>query len=133
MGRKILNTTPVASEPVAKRQPRNATLLVAECAREGSVPFALRIRNLSASGLCGHFTGAADILPDVAARITFPHVEPIPARVVWQDGNQLGIQFLNPIDLQSIAGARAATAIAAPVTDARTALVLNWMGLASAE
>lgn len=121
------------NEPVAKRQPRNSTLLVAQCEREGGLPFPLRIRNLSASGLCGHFSGAVDIAQDVSARITFPHMEPVPARVVWHDGNQLGIQFLNPLDLKCIADARAATAIAAPVPDARTALVLNWMGLASAD
>ena len=88
------------------RAPRIRTLLLARCLRaDGSEP-AVRVRNLSAKGLCGARGAVIDFAVGEPLHITFARVAPIAASVTWIEDGQVGFAFRNPISLSDLALAR---------------------------
>ena len=112
-----------------ERSPRNATMLAVRCERQdGSTP-TIRVRNLSARGLCAHCAHIADFAVGEALHIAFANLEPVAASIVWLRNRQVGIAFRNPVDLETLAEARSAGGEAAPGIDRRAAMMRDWMGL----
>lgn len=94
------------------RAERIRTLLLVRCLRvDGSAPL-LRVRNLSAKGICAVRGAVIDFAMGESVRIEFDRVAPISASVTWMDGILMGLAFRNPISLADLASARAAASAA---------------------
>jgi len=59
-------------------------------------PVAVRIRNLSATGL--RVEGALRLCDGDQVEIELNRIGTVPATVIWVDGNQVGARFTAPID-----------------------------------
>ena len=109
MGRAITESA-VPDESGAEsdaRAQRIRTMLLARCQRvDGSEPL-VRVRNLSAKGLCGARGAVVDFAVGELLHIAFEGVAPIAASVTWIDGGRMGFAFRNPISLTDLAAARA--------------------------
>ena len=93
------------------RAERIRTLLLVRCLRaDGSAPL-LRVRNLSAKGVCGVRGTVIDFAIGENVHITFDRVAPISASVTWIDGMLMGLAFRNPISLADLASARASRSL----------------------
>jgi hypothetical protein len=91
------------------REQRAATLLQVRCSIVDGAYFTIRVRNLSRYGLGGLCLQKIDICEGQGVAIAFRNVSPISAQVMWFKGDEIGIRFDHPVDLERIAEARAWT------------------------
>lgn len=107
MGRMILPEPGGQASDDVVRAERVRTLLLARCRRfDGSAP-RLRVRNLSARGLCGVHGNVIDFAVGEPVHIVFDRVAPVAATVTWVDDLLVGVTFRNAIDLDQLAALRA--------------------------
>lgn len=99
--------SPIAGdEPVPPRARRVSTLLVVKGERAGGSQFSLKVRNLSAAGLKADCPEVSDFAVNEAVQIQFRNVAPIPAEVIWYEGQEVGFKFCDPVDLEELSRAR---------------------------
>ena len=111
MGQTISSISPPSTNAAETdadiRAQRIRTMLLARCIRaDGSEP-KVRVRNLSAKGICGARGTVIDFAVGETVHIAFGNVAPIAASVTWIDGGEMGFAFRNPISLADLATARA--------------------------
>jgi hypothetical protein len=88
------------------RTKRAAMLLNVVCTKEGQGPVTVRVRNLSETGIGGVVMGNADFVVDEVVALTFKNFSAIAARVVWIEGDKIGLAFDQPIQIERIKSAR---------------------------
>lgn len=107
MGRIASQRQDAAPPDDIVRADRVRALLMAKCLRaDGSAP-QLRVRNISAMGLCGVRGAAADFAVGEAVSIAIDHADPIPATIAWIDSMVLGLSFREPVDLAEVLAGQA--------------------------
>lgn len=87
-------------QPDRRRQPRHLTILrVGSLIRDGRRELCL-IRNISAGGVMAHVHSAFSEGDGVA--IELKSNQPVPGRVKWVQGTNIGIAFDKPIDVEEM-------------------------------
>jgi hypothetical protein len=90
----------VASKDGAARPPRINLMLSAQLCREGAgAPTIHRVVNLSQTGAC--IARPRDLRSGDRVEIAIGQAEPVVAQVVRIDGDQAGLRFEQPIDLDA--------------------------------
>lgn len=80
-----------------RTSPRERILLLAQLRVEGEAEiYAVRIRDLSASGMRAHFSGRPLDKRKVAIEIR--NLGWVKGRVAWQGADTIGVRFAEPID-----------------------------------
>ena len=127
MGRKKNDAAEGAVETmtIAPRNPRAATLLMAQCHRTNGDRVAMRVRNLSETGFGGLCTLLTDFEAEEAVMIHFPHMSPVKAIIKWYAGKEAGVQFTQKLDVKRVAEARK-SAVQAPAVHALHASAENF-------
>ncbi len=97
------------STAAPSREQRAATLLQVRCSIADGSYFTIRVRNLSSHGLGGLCLQKINVSEGRGVAVAFRNVSPISAQVMWFNGNEIGIHFDQPIDMERIAEARAWT------------------------
>lgn len=112
-------------QQAAQRSPRASMLLVASCHREDGTVVRIKVRNISATGLKGECSDVADFGVDEQVRIAFRQLTPIAASIVRFEGNEIGIRFRNPVDVEKITKVLANAPL--PNQSPRSEVVSNWI------
>lgn len=80
---------------------RDSLMLMASISSSGGFPIGSgRVRNISSTGLM--LDRCPDLDQDAEVEIDLRNIGPVAARVVWKDGDRVGMRFVSAIDIRPV-------------------------------
>ncbi len=126
MGRNSDENSALNADAAARAQ-RNSTLLVANCTRDDGSTFAIRVRNISSTGLKGECPELLDLATDETIKLVFRNLTPFAARIVRYEASEIGIKFDRSVDIDRLVKQQAAKA---PIEQSpRSEAMREWIDL----